>query len=776
MPRVSTVKVPFGILNIKGLMKFNSDYVIEQPIFAHSTYPITTTLDPSYAKDYGNLSFKDKNPLEGKSYQKLYRKSVRWNFGDGTEVDGYSATHSYDIPGKYTVTCTFFDINRQGIQNEYSLQVIVKQVIPTVLIFDKTQSQKESIKCSEIAKLARIEVLLSNNVKDNVDLIAKLEKQDDTEGKDVDDWDDIKDLAFPHLRKYQTFLDRTVEYYYNSQSVYKEFFNPVKKYTPDYENLYGYFAVEGDNIVFRCYRIQPYASKATMPAIQINNPNTSILGKETFTTYPVIDVSTEDELPKEAKYVGKRAFVDIFYRSDFLAKKDVVFFSFDIDNINVSNSIEASTNFLNIAPLGLHFSVVANNFANVNFSVTLNGFLTSYEPIDKLVQLSFAKNYVLNTLLIPYFRSEWGDYYIPKDFNFNQYAVTVQTNAGNDSIIGLGDETIPFVRTISITGKNKLKATVSYNGNGKSGTITFDYDIKDLDEVVIPTEKYYNQDVKKLIDTYTPHELFQHTPLLKKTLVDVFENKRLLDYILTKSVNFFDDNVNTKTNYVNNLLSTLHMMGHDAFEYDQTTFEGVNELRDLCRILSMNHSELVGNLIDESYDIKYSESYKGKHIGDEVFVTDEIYVIPENELTGKKRHQKGKIAKIRRNGELLQLKESTLLVVRDLYTNETKMVNFSDLTPDRKEGGFNIFQLKNYKPTWGWGLLLPDKEDKDGKILQSYYGFYLLISPDHIVRVGNFLEENTITSETETKSTWEESDGKTFDKLQKVIYSALDVV
>lgn len=775
MVRGSTVKVPFGILNLKGLMQHDADNVIQQPLFAHETYEITTTLDPYYQDEFGIMSFSEDNPLEGKSYQRLYRKSVRWNFGDGTEVEGYSATHHYDIPGKYTITCTFFDIHRQGILNEYKLQVIVKQVIPSVLIFDRNESKKESIKCSEITKIAKIEVLLSNNVKDNVDLLPRLERQDDIEGKNVPDWDSVKDYNFPHLRSYQTFLERTVEYYYNSEEVYKEIFTPVHKYSPEYEDLYGYFVVEGDKIVFKCYRVQPYASKAALPPIQINDPNKNILEEEAFTTYPVLDVSTEEELPEEAKYAGKRAFVDVFYKSDFLAEKDVVFFSFDIDNINVHNSIEASTNFLNIAPLGLHFAVVANDFTNVNFSVTLNGFLTSFEPVDKLVQLSLAKDYEFNTLLIPYLLSEYNAYYIPKDFNFAQYTITTGTDEGNDSILGMGSVVLPFIRTVEIKGNSQLNAKITITHSSESITIPFNYPVKDLDTVVIPTEKYYNQNVKKLIDVYTPHEMFRDTPILKQTLVDLFENKRMLDYVVTKSVNFFDDNVNHKSNYVTALLSMLHMMGRDAFKYDQTTFEGVNELRDLCRVLSMNHSELVGNLIDESYNIRYSENYKGKHIGDEILVNDELYVLPQNEPAGEKRHQKGKIAKIVRDGKTLVLREPTILVTRDLYTNETKTVSFSDIKPDRTEKGYYIYQLKNYKPNWGWGLLLPDKVDAEGKVLQSYYGFYLLLQPEHIVRVGNFLQEDTITSEIETKATWEEADGKTFDKLQKIIHQSLDI-
>ena len=771
----SSFEVPFGVLNINGLMT-TKDRLVEKPIFAHSTYPITTTLDPAYDKTFGNLSYYDKKQnatFEGKTYQKLYRKVVRWDFGDGTEIEGYSATHSYTIPGRYTITCTFFDINRQGIPNGYKIDVIVKQVIPTMLVFDKTESSKESITCSKIEKIARVEALLSNNVRNDIDVIAKRIYQDGE--KEEDTWDDVKNLSFPHLRKYQTFLKKEIEYYYDSGAVYKEKFIPTEKISPEYENLYGYFVVDKGQIVFKCYRVQPYANKEKLANIQINNPNASILNGETFSSYAVEDVSTLSELPNEAQFVGKRAFLDIFYKSDFISPKNVVFISYDIDNINVHNSIESSTNFLNIAPLGMHFSVVGNDFSSVNFSCTLNGFITSYEEVDKLVQLSLAKNYTFNTLLVPYFRAEYNNYYIPKDFDFTQYTITITNNLGNDSVINLIDKNLSYLRTFEIIGKTKINTTIKLEKQSGSRSITLNYEVRDLDEVVIPTEKYYNQDVKKLIDVYTPHELFQHTPILKETLVKVFENKNFLDYVLTKGKNFFDDNVNTKTNYVVSLLSTLHMMGRDAYEYDQTTFEGVNELRDLCRILSMNHSELVGNLIDEEYDIKCTDSHKGEHIGDEIFVSDELYVFADNLSAGAARFRKGKISKIKRNGKVTTLNTPTLLVFRDNYTNETKIVNFSDLTPDRVEDNLNVFQIKSYKPSWRWGLLLPDKEDKDGKILESYYTFYLLLQPKHNVRVGNYLQENTITPDVEEKSIWEKSDGETFRKIQKVIHNSLQV-
>jgi hypothetical protein len=41
------------------------------------------------------------------------------------------------------------------------------------------------------------------------------------------------------------------------------------------------------------------------------------------------------------------------------------------------------------------------------------------------------------------------------------------------------------------------------------------------------------------------------------------------------------------------------MMGEDILEYEKGGFEGVNDLRDFVRLLTINHSELVGHVIGE---------------------------------------------------------------------------------------------------------------------------------------------------------------------------------
>lgn len=644
------------------------NYVVEHPIFSHETYPIAVSLDPSWNNEFGILTYKkyeEVRPFEGENYQRMYRKNVLWDFGDGTTVMGFTAEHYYKIPGKYNITCTFFDVNRLGVKNGYEISVIVKQVIPSALTFDINQSSEEQIKCSTISKLAHVETTLSNNVSNEVPVIAKRLYQDGEEFEDS--WDDVKNDPYPHLRKYWTFLKGEFEYYENSQVVFTERYVPTKEYMPEYEDLYGYFTLLPSNeIAFRCYRIQAYNNIPKMPDIKINDPNKNITEKEYFINVPVWDVSSLTELPRFAKHIGKRAFIDVLYKSDFLSEKTIISLALDVDNMNIANSIESAPNFLNIPPLGLHFSVVENSVEDMFFSLTLNGFVTSYEPVDKLVQLSLVQNYTFPCIIVPYIMSEYNGYYIPKDLDFSATQVEIIEGIYNDSVAHYrqSENTIPFLRFLELECNSTLNLTLRMKDYIFG--IELNYPLKDFDNLIIPTEKFYNQNVPRLIDAYTPHRMFEKTPLLKKALIDFFDNDKFLDYIVTKGIHFFDDTTNIKSNYISFLIQTLQMMNVDAYEYDQTLLDGVNELRDFVRILSMNHTDLMGNYVNENYDIKFRPLYKGKHIGDNILVTDRIYLDREN-----------KVIKFMRDGKVyFVLDPNEYIVTVDNYTYQSKMVNF----------------------------------------------------------------------------------------------------
>jgi hypothetical protein len=144
-----------------------------------------------YTKGLGN---------KGNKYNKQYRKEVLWDFGDGTKKMGYNVEHYYKRPGRYCITCTFFDVNRKGYKNSFCAYVIVKELIPSMLRFDKSYTTS-SIKCSKIERIARMECLISNTIDKQLNVFVKR-----TDATDHPSYFDLKDGGNLHETRYWTTL------------------------------------------------------------------------------------------------------------------------------------------------------------------------------------------------------------------------------------------------------------------------------------------------------------------------------------------------------------------------------------------------------------------------------------------------------------------------------------------------------------------------------------------------------------------------------------------
>ena len=238
--------VKFGIkTNIKNtdvLLDVNDDGICKRPVFCHPKFVIETTFrksdDPNGEKDsmFGELQTGSTHQLYTKTTVNAigYRKQVLWDFGDGTQIEGYSAKHAYTRPGKYKITCILFDIDRKGYENEYSINVIVKEIIPTMLSFDQKASSKTTIKCSRPERIARVHATLANTVKDELQICARrVFKNEPIEHENT--YDEIKEKQFPNLQKYYTFLERQSDYYYATDEIYADSLKPVNEFTPKYE-------------------------------------------------------------------------------------------------------------------------------------------------------------------------------------------------------------------------------------------------------------------------------------------------------------------------------------------------------------------------------------------------------------------------------------------------------------------------------------------------------------------------------------------------------------
>ena len=94
--------------------------------------------------------------------------------------------------------------------NDYSINVIVKEVLPTVLRFDKSCT-KSVIPCSKVERIARIEALNSNTVDEKLNVIVErlfTKEQHNSDFVEISKkYDNINDKRFGFVDKYWTLLE-----------------------------------------------------------------------------------------------------------------------------------------------------------------------------------------------------------------------------------------------------------------------------------------------------------------------------------------------------------------------------------------------------------------------------------------------------------------------------------------------------------------------------------------------------------------------------------------
>ena len=283
------------------------------------------------------------------------------------------------------------------------------------------------------------------------------------------------------------------------------------------------------------------------------------------------------------------------------------------------------------------------------------------------------------------------------------------------------------------------------------------------------------------------HQMFDETPNLKTFLKDSL-NPDTFNYILTKGDNFFDDYSNIKTCYIDSFLSMMEMINEPIKKYKLNSFNNIKELKEFMRILSMNYSTLFGNVITTDYDIKISNTYKGKHVGEKLEVNDTIFCNKNYEIIGF-RHE---------NHIYKLVKPSQYIIIYDNVTSKSRLSsfynlptslfeNFNDQTPEWKVLNDDfiskveyVYNLNDYEEQWGWDLLLPDEinyiNDKH-KLINNYYTFYIFNPLIEKIRKNNFIKESTIPlieNKQISVADWNDSFGFTYNCLMKILLRYLN--
>ena len=913
------VRCYFGILNLKGLMDTDNEVIkdaygvgidaemygeVRLPLFSHETYKIKTTFNKnlSYSDTYeyrynmngqqqrvkrntahfGTAYFGDMTTIyHGKYYQKRFRRQVLWDFGDGTKIEGYSAEHAYKKPGRYKITCTFFDINRQAWVNDYCIYVVVKEVLPTTISFYQPKTEKQEIFCSKIERIATLQATLSNTVNQQLEIVAKRifsEEEHNTIKEQIDSkFDKLPKVPFRFMKRCWSLFENIQELYYNSQEVYMNNIQPTDRFHPEYQQIYGkfYYNEIKDEIDFTAYQVIPYKNiDKKLKSITIIDPNKRIIPQdkknpteEHYKVFSVTQAYIPQGIPEGHISIGKRGFCEVYYKNDFVTSNNIFSFFYDIENVNITGELQSADNYLNINPLGLNVGIKNNNISSIKLGMSLDGFIREVEDsddimnengyyIDPHLKNSLIKGVDMDTYVFPYIPYQNWQGYIVGDTELE-----VQGD-GDVFVPMMGGYYIPKDVVLYVKGQRKLHNKFGYGSIintgiqlNEDGSITefgegqymqamyawlyriplilrdyididfhVDYSIEkawgenvitlrklpmlNTNSVVIPKEIQWKENIDRLLDVYMSHPMFNQTQNAKE-MFKLYLGNGFLNYIMTRSNNFLDDNVNIKTCHLSKLIATLKMMGEDVTEFEKGSFEGINDLRDFVRLLSINHSELVGHVIHSNLDISVKGDIKGKNVGANIDIQDRLYL-----NNNSSSEHLGKVTGFRRkNSEvdsILNLNMSSFtengldIIVHDRYTNDTKIVSFMNMQKGRTNPISSV-TISDYQDWWDWNLLLPDRFNAARKkqheyetranngdystskrefyrseakrmkeicsnMLDGYYSFYILDPRREDIRQGNFIDDAYITSRIENHQTWGEIWGITHEILMKIMY------
>lgn len=829
----------FTVKNKVGELIPNEDRLIENIIYSNSGYKITVKMDGNYTSEY--------------------RKEVLWDFGDGEKVKGGQVEHYYKRPGRYTISATLFNYERVGFPLNYTVDVVVKELIPTMLRFDETATKKE-IKCSKIERIAKVECLISNITDAPLDVVVKriFDKNKEESSKDKS-YFDVKDTLNFHMDQYWTTLKNDQVLYYNTNKVYQSDLNPSEVFNPSYTAIYYRLVKTTDNTLgLKFYQVLPYKD-LDRQAKQIKVlDHTSTVDNEVWSVYNIENVYDVSKLPQDAVYCGMRGFADIFYKTDFIDDVSTFSIFYDTEVGDITRQMYSAGNYTNITPLGLTVGTALNEINADNFKVALSGnyFLndtitdikisdtSSSIFIDPYLEGSLYNGLDITCYLMPLFYYTDEDdvkladnsYYIPKDVQIKVADAYNNLNGngkyGESSLVVQPKDKYEYqlkdwLYKIPIQLNNYIDVvikteTTSPKGNTESIDIRLcQKPLRSLTDLVIPQEKVTEVNINELLNAYMKHPMFLETPNTRE-FIRLYLNS-FVDKVQTESNNFIDNVANVKTCYLSHLISHLQMMGEEVYEYDNSHLEGINDLKKFSRLLSMNHSDLIGHSTSLDWDVEVNMDYKGKNVGRKLKPDDVLTLcIPTAaEDTEEYYNNFAKVTHV--NGEKVD-GDGCNLIVRDKFAEKTEFINFrncliSKLKTRDDDVNVNEVRLCDYiEEQCGWNLLLPDgfktmidkirkyeaeiklleelekspslkdyeKADilekvriyknevsllykRKGDVLQGYYNFYLLKPERDVIRQGNFISEDYITDEIADPNEWGRQWGITHDILMKIL-------
>lgn len=721
--------------------------------------------------------YKIKAYFKSSAYAKSkYRKAVRWDFGDGTVIEGSSAEHYYSTPGKYRITCTFYNIDRRPYESENYIDVIVKEIIPLNLEIINNEV-KADITRSKITRLCSLQATMGSNVATMPPIIINRINND----KGQKSYFDIRNEKYYHLQRYHTFLKESVDYTYKKDIVDKITLAPSRYFIPKLAPLYVKFNAVDDKIIPDLY-VYIENEKYKLPeTYNIYNPEASVLTNHSknyedyYYQAELKHIGYMSDLPEDAEHCGWIGVENIWYKDDYIGENKL-YICYDTSYLKFKDE-KLSPTAINIPPLGVKINVQDNEDETI-YALTGNGLLKEYDEagengivLEKHLQHNFYTDYHTEAYSAKYIKNESFDG--STTWSIYKGEETIPALTGTMCNIDKQDDNINYIDHYIL---QPIAQGFTLELDGKTYT---NERLRSLGSIRLPEKNYVYISFTDMLNAYMQHPMYEDKDVIKQFFHQIFETDYLFENINNKGFGFFDDIVNHKTCYINNLKSILEMFGNDVKDYNVTGFDKINELRELIRLLSMQYSELFGQYEIVEQDIAVNGDRKGKCVGDRILPTDVIVCDATYQVIGLIRDDKFYknpvptknlilVDDFNKTSRLVSLDGVASLSYHPLH--ETLKHNTTEL---------NYYTLNDYDYTWGWNLKAPAdtiNAANKGTFLDAYYSLYMYDSTQVTKeRRYNFLAENTMpysqlpSTTYMTPDEWADNFGHTYDCLMKVL-------
>lgn len=588
----------------------------ERPVFCHPSYTIGVSLArllESWTDTGRVVSDAPGSIYLGKAYTNRFKRDALWDFGDGTEpVSGQTASHTYEKPGRFTVSCVLFTSDRKAVKNAYTVELLVKEPLPTSLSAPGMDlSNVVEVRSGRVETIATVQAAVSTVYGEPPAVIANRVFPEGTENPE------------PHLSATSNPL---AEKYWSLFTLEGKEVSPVPMegdITPKYDKIYGCYSWEpgvdangnaAGRVVFRAGIVEPLAEVAER-RLKLSVPDPEGDGVEKVEV-PLRHFMDGGEVPEGWSPVGSRGFIDLLYKADGVGYPSTVFLKFPDSPVNT-------------VPLGIPVETVANPRGEMRLAWTVNGFIHSLEgDCDRALLHSLWKGVSQGAAIVPYipYTEDWSlQTYIPKDLEETTIAIT----AANATVTERpGGSPWFFPVEVEPEGDFTAEATL-HEGASPVATASISPSAPDRDALPVAHRRYDRVDAGRLVASHTPHEVFKDAEAVKESLLTLFRNGEWLDATATKVLRIFEDRADVDYCHVENLVSILKSMGEDPGRYDATDLSALNETMELARLLSMEHTDLVGHLVREGLDISFDGETKGVNLGDELGVSDLLFTTPE---------------------------------------------------------------------------------------------------------------------------------------------------